>query len=270
MTTKALSIITINKNNATGLEKTIQSVCAQTSADFEYIVIDGSSDDGSVEVIKKYTGRIDYWVSEPDMGIYNAMNKGIRKAQGNYCLFLNSGDCLVSPETLVNVLKEIKGNPADIFYSDLLKPDCSIHSYPRVLSVNFFIQTTINHQNTLIKRSLFLEHGFYNENLEIFSDWEFFLNEMWKHKSIFHYIKTNISFYDTYGISSTSTLKRQNEIMTVCKNVFNELADTIIEYKNFRATIYYNIMTNNYDTKLLTFCLRVYRRILKLIRGWSL
>jgi len=82
-----LSIITINLNNASGLEKTIQSVISQTNKDFEYIVIDGASTDGSVEVIKKYSSGINYWVSEPDTGIYNAMNKGIRKAQGDYCYF---------------------------------------------------------------------------------------------------------------------------------------------------------------------------------------
>ena len=95
-----LSIITINLNNASGLEKTIQSVINQTYKDFEFIVIDGASTDGSVEVIKKYSSGINYWVSESDTGIYNAMNKGIRKAQGEYCLFLNSADYLFSPNLI--------------------------------------------------------------------------------------------------------------------------------------------------------------------------
>jgi glycosyltransferase involved in cell wall biosynthesis len=82
-----LSIITINKNNASGLEKTIKSVIEQTYTDFEYIVIDGASTDGSVEIIKNYSTGINYWVSEPDTGIYNAMNKGIRKAQGGDTVF---------------------------------------------------------------------------------------------------------------------------------------------------------------------------------------
>ena len=85
-----LSIITINYNNCDGLRKTIESVIAQTTRDFEYIVIDGGSTDGSVDVIKEYADYIDYWVSEPDKGIYNAMNKGTRAAHGDFLLFLNS------------------------------------------------------------------------------------------------------------------------------------------------------------------------------------
>ena len=85
-----LSIITINLNNVIGLEKTITSVINQNFLDFEYIIIDGSSTDGSLEIIKKYAEKIAYCVSEPDKGIYNAMNKGLKKASGQYCLFLNS------------------------------------------------------------------------------------------------------------------------------------------------------------------------------------
>ena len=97
------SIITINYNNKDGLEKTILSVINQTCQDFEYIIIDGGSTDGSVDVIKKYADRIDYWVSEPDKGIYNAMNKGIIKAKGEYLNFMNSGDCFYDNEVLSNV-----------------------------------------------------------------------------------------------------------------------------------------------------------------------
>lgn len=89
-----LSIITINYNNREGLRKTIESVVAQTTREFEYIVIDGGSTDGSVDVIKEFSDYIDYWVSEPDKGIYNAMNKGVKVAHGDYCQFLNSGDWL--------------------------------------------------------------------------------------------------------------------------------------------------------------------------------
>ncbi len=82
-----LSIITINFNNAVGLKKTIESVVNQTSNDFEYIVIDGGSKDGSIDIIKKYDSKINYWISEPDNGIYHAMNKGILLAKGDYLEF---------------------------------------------------------------------------------------------------------------------------------------------------------------------------------------
>lgn len=77
-----LSIITINYNNAVGLQRTIESVVTQGNNNFEYIVVDGGSKDGSFEVIKKYANKISHWVSEPDDGIYNAMNKGVRMAHG--------------------------------------------------------------------------------------------------------------------------------------------------------------------------------------------
>ena len=120
-----LSIITINRNNAAGLRKTIESVVSQTYTDFEYIIIDGASTDGSVEVIKEYAeatlpcgeglGERLYWVSEPDKGIYNAMNKGILKAQGEYLLFLNSGDWLVDKDVIksfidLNIINDIVNN----------------------------------------------------------------------------------------------------------------------------------------------------------------
>ena len=104
-----LSVITINYNNRDGLRKTIESVVNQTCKDFEYVIIDGGSTDGSVDVIKEYADRINYWVSEPDKGIYNAMNKGIDVAQGEYCLFLNSGDYLFDNYVLSEVALHLDG-----------------------------------------------------------------------------------------------------------------------------------------------------------------
>jgi glycosyltransferase involved in cell wall biosynthesis len=255
-----LSIITINKNNASGLEKTIQSVVEQTYNDFEYIVIDGASADNSVEVIKKYSSKLNYWVSEPDTGIYNAMNKGIRKAQGDYCLFLNSGDYLVSSTTLLNVFIEINNiTQADIYFSNCIRTDGITNYYPDHLTLTFLLDNAINHQNTLIKRSLFLEHDFYNENLNIVSDQEFFLYELWKYKSKFIHMKTNISIFDMHGIGSQNAYKCRAEYMIAYKNVFQELSETIIEIYNYHETIYYNIIKNYGNTKLLVFLLRAYR-----------
>src|ERR1700741_3090435 len=98
-----ISIITINYNDKTGLEKTISSVAGQSYADYEFIVIDGGSTDGSVEVIKKHESKISEWVSENDSGIFNAQNKGANKATGNYLLFLNSGDVLADKDVLKSV-----------------------------------------------------------------------------------------------------------------------------------------------------------------------
>ena len=99
------SIITVNYNNKEGLRNTIESVIHQTYRDFEYIVIDGGSTDGSVDILKKYDQQINYWVSEKDSGIYNAMNKGISKAHGEYLNFMNSGDCFYALDNLERVAK---------------------------------------------------------------------------------------------------------------------------------------------------------------------
>src|ERR1035437_595442 len=98
-----LSIITVNLSNATGLRKTIESVISQTFTDYEYLIIDGGSTDGSLDIIKEFADRMSYWVSEPDGGIYNAMNKGIAWATGDWIIFMNSGDVFRNIEVLENV-----------------------------------------------------------------------------------------------------------------------------------------------------------------------
>ena len=114
-----ISIITVNYNDKDGLEKTIKSVLNQENTVFEYLVIDGNSADGSKDVIEKYKDKIDYWVSEPDSGIYNAMNKGILAATGDYLLFLNSGDWLYENDSIANVDKLILESK-DIYFGNAI------------------------------------------------------------------------------------------------------------------------------------------------------
>ena len=120
-----LSIITVNLNNVTGLRNTIESVINQSFNEYEYIIIDGGSVDGSVEVIKEFSNKIAYWVSEPDNGIYNAMNKGLKQSAGEIVTFLNSGD-----EYLSNISLEIAFNcmKQEITYSKLFFFDYIYHS----------------------------------------------------------------------------------------------------------------------------------------------
>jgi glycosyltransferase involved in cell wall biosynthesis len=263
-----LSIITINKDNSAGLEKTIQTVVEQTFDDFEYIVIDGASSDGSVEIIKKHADKITFWVSEPDAGIYNAMNKGIKKAQGDYCLFLNSGDFLVNSNTLKNVFEEIKNYPeSDVYYSDYIKQyskqNNTIGFVPKVLNIEYLLLHTLNHQNTLIKKELFLIHGLYNENLKIVSDWEFLLSEFWIHKSRFTYIKTHIAIYDKNGISMIQEKKTPIERRTILNNMFKELSPVILDYVNYKSNLSDIICLNIQQRQGLGL-----RFILRCIKNW--
>jgi len=210
-----LSIITINLNNKAGLQKTLASVLSQIYSDFEYIVIDGGSTDGSYELIKGYTEKLSYWISEPDKGIYNAINKGIVKATGKYCLFLNSGDYLVNSGSLSKLFANKLDEDIVYWNSFLIDSSQTIKKLiqPNKLSASFFYNSTINHQSCIIKRTLFDEYGIYDENFKIASDWLFFLktivfgNVRTKHLNLF------LTFYDGNGISATNNavVRMENE-----------------------------------------------------------
>lgn len=194
-----LSIITINYNNAGGLSKTMTSVLKQTYNSIEYIVIDGGSDDGSLEIMEKHASALAYSVSEKDNGIYPAMNKGIDKATGEYFLFLNSGDFLKTEVTISNCFQ--KGITADIVYGNIESAGRVIN-YPAVLDFTFFFRDSIPHPASFIRRSVFETVGKYNENNKIVSDWEFFLKVIIGKKASYAHINETVTVYDTTGLSA--------------------------------------------------------------------
>ena len=204
-----LSIITINYNNTKGLEKTLSSVWNdQTYSNFEHIVIDGGSTDGSVDVIKKYADKLTYWVSEPDKGIYNAMNKGILKAKGEYLLFLNSGDWLCS-DSIKDIFKTefnqdiISGNYIIIKENG----KTSVMESPQEISMPQLMLHSLGHPATLIKRELLIENP-YHEEYKIISDWAFWIEELIIKNRTYRKISVNISNYDFTGISSLEKNKK--------------------------------------------------------------
>jgi len=214
-----LSVITVNKDNAAGLKKTCLSVVSQTYKDFEWIIIDGGSKDDSVSIIKQYSDKVTYWTSEPDSGIYNAMNKGIKQAAGNYLLFLNSGDFILYSWTLEEAFNEIKEcKQADVYYSDAVEDTYKVIIYPKNINLRFFIHYMINHQNVLIRRELF-ERQLYNEKYKITADWFFFISELHQHNISFFHIKTNITVFDTNGVSRIYEKKRLLERKTALKEL---------------------------------------------------
>ena len=173
-----LSIITVNLDDKSGLSRTVESVKNQNFQDFEFIIIDGGSKDGSLEVIKENETLIDYWVSEKDSGIYNAMNKGINKASGKYILFLNSGDYLLSKDALSIDFKTIT---QDIVYGHLTHNNNNVlntSAYKDNIDLGFFFVSTLPHGSTFIKRELFLNYGLYKTDYIIVSDWIFFLERI--------------------------------------------------------------------------------------------
>ena len=206
-----LSIITINRNNAAGLEKTLQSVASQTYKEFEYIIVDGASTDGSVEVIKKYEAQFAHlkWVSEPDSGIYNAMNKGIRMATGDYIQILNSADCLAAPDVTERMLKalEERQNPS-ILYGNMIKVDADGRLIGKSREVEYSLRqyyaSTMNHDCCYIRRSLFEKYGCYDESLKIVSDWKWFLQAIGLGDVRPVYADIDVTLFDANGISETN------------------------------------------------------------------
>lgn len=217
-----LSIVTINYNNVDGLKRTLDSVATQTYRDIEHIIIDGGSSDGSVDVIKDYVSsnpnnnpffkHAIKWVSEKDNGIYNAMNKGIRKATGAYVEILNSGDILAAPdvaERMIEVLeKEVY--PA-ILYGNMLK------SYDGKTVVNkdkcggadatdsflYFYKGTLNHDSAYIRRDLFEKYGLYDEDMKICSDWEWYVKAIALGGEKAVYTNIDVTIFDMNGVSES-------------------------------------------------------------------
>lgn len=197
-----ISIITINYNNSSGLDKTIQSVINQTYSNYEYIIIDGGSTDGSVQTINKYLDIINYWVSEKDNGIYHAMNKGIRASKGEYLLMLNSGDYLVDETVLERVaLLELQQK---IVYGNVIWDDGrkKFNGYfPSNLTFKYFIDHSLGHQAAFIKRSVHDVVGLYDESLKIVSDWKVFILAICKYNLSSEHISFPISVCIRDGLS---------------------------------------------------------------------
>ena len=224
-----LTVITINRNNAAGLEKTMRSVLMQACKDFEYIVIDGASTDNSVGVIKRLAGQFGNrlkWISEPDKGIYNAMNKGIRMAEGEYLEFLNSGDCLVSKDVIAKMYLalEAKGHPS-ILYGNmlkemptgvLLKDKCFAG---REITFLCFYTGTLNHSPAYIRRSLFDEYGLYDEALMIVSDWKWYLQAIILGREKPVYTDLDVSLFNMNGISETNKALEKKERAAVLSSL---------------------------------------------------
>lgn len=202
------TIITINFNNKTGLEETIQSVFSQTFTDFEFIIIDGGSTTGDLEILKKNESKINFWISEKDNGVYHAMNKGIAKANGEYLIFMNSGD-LFFDENVLKIVNQNLSNNFEIYYGNtmLIKEKTSYIEIPPVeINFSFLFYKYINHQSTFVKRSLFEKLFMFNEHYKITSDWEFLIVAICKMNVPYKYIDYTICNYNCFGMSSNKNI----------------------------------------------------------------
>lgn len=254
-----LSIITINLNNYDGLKRTMQSVVGQSFRDFEWIVVDGGSTDGSKELLEEYSESITKWISEPDKGIYNAMNKGIRMAEGEYLLFLNSGDSLLNETVLEDVIPYLNeadclvGNISDSNLGNITHVDNN-SLQPGSLLYNL-INYSLPHQGTFFRSSIFEQYGLYREDFTIVSDWIFFVDTLLLGRASLKYIPVIVSLFDGNGISRVNPQKRISERNRYMKErplllLIRDLLD--FHLKN------YEIIDALESNKLVYFLFRIY------------
>lgn len=246
-----LSIITVNLNNKSGLQKTIDSVISQTYKDFEWIIIDGGSTDGSKELIEQYSQYITYWVSEPDKGIYNAMNKGIISANSEYLLFLNSGDWLINTNIIEQAFPFM--NNADFVYGSLQlvnrDGDIKIWDIPiDSVTGEFFLNSTMPHPATFIKKEKLLQYGGYDESYKIAADWKFFMDAILFGNSSLKKMPFVVSVFSEDGISSTQLTQVKSERQRGIEQSWSNIL--IDDYKKYKMTR---------DNELVVLALKVYK-----------
>lgn len=226
-----LSIITICYNNIEGLKQTFESISSQTArSEFEYIVVDGASKDGTADFLKENDSKINKWVSEPDKGIYNAMNKGVGFASGDYILFLNSGDCLHSPDAIEKVLPKLAEK--DFVIGKVLFLNAGTTSdVEDPITLKRFYTGSVPHPATFTKKELLVKHPF-DESLKIVSDWKFFIITLILENSSYTLIDDVVSDFDCDGISSTNKALVDKER----EQVLNELLPPriMLDYLQFK------------------------------------
>ena len=262
------SIITINLNNKEGLRKTIESVILQAFHDFEFIVIDGGSTDGSVDVLNEYDSQIDFWVSEPDGGIYQGMNKGIKKAIGEYLNFMNSGDCFYSLDVLEKVTSYhydadfIVGK--DYHYNNQTHQGHASIQPPRTTMIHFFV-ATLDHQSSFIKRELF-NNSLYDESHKLVSDWIFFTEKIVKENKQVQFIPDIICRREEGGLSEQQRERNRKEIDEYLHHLlpYGVYEDYATLSKLDKTSLFrlFDILGNNKKRRLLTICIKLIQKFI--------
>ncbi len=238
---KKLSIITINYNNLKGLRKTRGSILSQSFSNYEWIVVDGGSDDGGKDFILEHQKEMAWWCSERDEGIYNAQNKGIARATGEYLLFLNAGDTLLADDTLEQVFA--CASDADVVYGDWIEQKkCGqkkVCTAPESIDYYLFAMRPICHQAAFIRTSL-LKQSPYDETYRICSDWAKWV-DLSRQGCKFQHIPIAVCLYVRDGISYHAVRQKEEEHKRILSEFYpKELADvlsTLIEKNNHRLRV---------------------------------
>ncbi|MDR1737562.1 MAG: glycosyltransferase [Candidatus Symbiothrix sp.] len=241
----------------------MKSIVSQNYNDFEYLIIDGASTDTSKSVIKKYADKITYWISEPDSGIYNAMNKGIRRAKGDYLLFINSGDTLYNTDVLSDIFEQVAAkNEPELVYGDLQRVFPGAHtdivSMPKTVTMFRMIYSTLAHPVTFIKKDLFDKYGLYREDLRIVSDWVFFLKLIIERNVSQLHLPIVVASFDMSGISNLNYADTEAEREKALNSMFS--AEMLRILHNFHR------YERFYNKKIFVFMRQIKQLILKIIK----
>ena len=208
MENSKVSIITVCFNAAAVLENTIVSVLSQSFKSIEYIIVDGGSSDGTLDIINKYRNSIDKWVSERDNGVYDAMNKGVGYASGEWILFMNAGDSFYDADSLSRVFSKAYDESTGVIYGDvnLIFPNCG-SILRRMDDLQGIAQPlSVCHQSTLSRKELLTTHRF-DLSYRIAADANFFYS-LWKKNIVFEYVPVCIANYEAVaGVSSTKFVR---------------------------------------------------------------
>ena len=207
-----VSIITVCKNAENAIERTILSVVTQNcfATNIEYLIIDGASTDKTTEIIKQYSNKYPIkWISEPDSGIYNAMNKALKIASGEIIYFLNAGDRLFDEKTIELALNEFEKGGDDFLYTDILTCNINNLSETKIKKFNhadkyFLFRDCICHQASFFKKNVIEKFGGFNEGFKLAADYEMLLKIITDKSLKKEYLPITAAYYDTAGISSIS------------------------------------------------------------------
>jgi len=238
---RKVTVITINYNNRDGLGRTVESVVGQTVCDFEYIVIDGGSTDGSVDVIRKYADSIDYWVSEPDRGIYHAMNKGLRYASGDYCLFLNSGDCFYDNRVIELFLSGSCSADLILGRAAIVSRDGRVRiardEFDEDITFIWLLKHCMIHQALFINVTL-MKRLRYDERYHICSDWKFLLMAIINENVSFGLVNIVVSYYHEDGVSATNPSLLYSEKRAILKEMYGLPARVMADFEEMSIPAY--------------------------------
>jgi len=205
MSNHKYSIITVCLNAITHIHRTAESLTQQNYTNFEWIVIDGGSTDGTLDILEEYKDLISVLVSEPDKGIYDAMNKGILHAKGQDLLFLNAGDSLYDPKTLSSL--DRSSNFELIVGNLFLTQTRTVRESPQLLPRDFLLKVMLPHQATFFNRDIFDKYGYFDTSYRIAGDYEMFSRLIQKYKVSYTHVPDIIANFDETGISSNDNFR---------------------------------------------------------------